>query len=225
MDKPILNQIADLVIKVGTLDDKITDTSTNVEEKDPTPYSKANVDKNPLIIADVLARTDGYIAWNDSELNMPPIGVSALDIIPTKGYNKHFHNRYAGGALDLNSLEIVEFDIDWETDASHSEFAQQFWADDPPIAQDQNSANENVDKIGGLDLVFDADAKKWGASAYEIDIAKCYFVQRDPTTGEILLDENGNEMKAKIYNSDDSLTSIIWDKDNQVWRFFAIYKE
>ena len=227
-------RIQQLENTILNLEGKLKDLSTNTEEKDPTPYTIGSINKNPIQIADINTNTDGSIFWNDSELNTPPKFLKPPD--PTKGYNKHFHTRYAGGALDINALEIVEYQIEWEgteevPNPTHSKHSQQFWGTSPDIKKVQNTKNELVDKIGNLDLVFDADSAKWGTGAYEIDIDKCYFVRRYPADSEegipgtIMLDENDKEMKAKIYNSDNTKTNIIWDKTALCWRWYSIYAE
>jgi len=218
--KTLTAHIDELLKRIEVLENKIKDTSTNTEEKDPTPYTVGSVNKTPLRIADVGINNDGSIAWNDSELNNPPLFTKPVD--PKKGYNKHFHTRYAGGALDINAVEIVEYDIEWNTDPTHSKHSQQFFGTIPIIKKMQNTKNENVDKIGNIAFIFDADSAKWGTSAFEIDIKKCYLVQKDEN-GNIELDENGNEKKALLYNADDTKTNIVWDSTAKVFRLYAIY--
>jgi hypothetical protein len=221
-NKPINEQLKDIVNNAGKINNKVLDLSANIEGKDPTPYTVGNINKNPMRIADITTNTDGSIRWNDSELNNPPLFQKILE--PKKGYNKHFHTRYAGGALDINALEIVEYDIDWDTDSTHSKHSQQFFGTIPEIKKMQNTNNENVDKIGNIAFVFDADSEKWGASAFEIDIKKCYLVQKDEN-GNIELDENGNEKKALLYNTDSTKTNVVWDKTAKCFRFYATYAE
>lgn len=218
--KTLIAHIDELLKRIDILENKAKDTSTNTEEKDPTPYTIGSVNKNPLRISDISTNSDGSILWNDSELNNPPLFVKPAE--PQKGYNKHFHTRYSGGALDINSLEIVEYDVDWNTETTRSKHSQQFWRYIPDIKKVQNTANENVNKIGNIAFVFDADSAKWGTSAFEIDIEKCYLVKKDGN-GNIELDEDGNEKKALLYNTDDTKTNIVWDKSAKCFRFYAIY--
>ena len=222
MDKTLTEQLEELYARIDALENKVADSSVNVEEKDPTPYSIGNINKIPMHIADIGVGSDGHIIWNDSELRNPPFGKKPEN--PKKGYNRHFHTRYAGGALDVQNLEIVEYNVNWGTDPDISAHNQQFWGYEPKLKTAQNSKNENVDKIGNVVFVFDADSKKWGASAFEIDIAKCFFVRKNPN-GTIMTDENDEPMRSPIFNEDKSLTSIIWDADNQCWRFYAVYAE
>lgn len=216
------NRIIELENWVIRLRTKLEDMGVNTEEKDISPYTIGSINKHPIRIGDVNTNSDGSIVWNDSELNVPPKYLKPS--IPQKGYNKHFHTRYAGGALDINSLEIVEYAIDWESSPTHSKHSQQYWGTSPEIAKVQNSENEIIEKIGTLDLVFDANSAKWGAGAYEIDVRKCYFVMKDEN-GDIELDEDGNEKRALIYNIDDTKTNIVWDKTAKCFRFYAVYAE
>ena len=219
----INQEIEELNFLINALANRIQKLSNNVETiPDIPPYSKVSGSSKQIQVSDIGTGSFGNIAWNDSELNSPPLLAEAKPPEPLKGYNKHFHTRYAGGALDINSLEIVEHDIDWDIDETHSKHSQQFWVDNPKIKKSQNSANENVDKIGTMALIFDADSVKWGASAFEIDIKKCYFVSKDEN-GNIELDENGNEKKALLYNIDDTKTNIIWDSTAKVFRLYAVY--
>ena len=223
------SQIKNLQDNIHKMNSKVKDISTNTEQKDPAPYTIGNINKKTIRIADIGTNSDGSIAWNDSELNIPAKYKKPPE--PQKGYNKHFHTRYAGGALDINSLEIVEYNIDWALSTTHSKHSQQFWGTIPTIKKAQNTKNEEIDKIGNIAFVFDADSAKWGASAFEIDIEKCYFIRRYLEDGEgykkgdIVKDENGKEMKSKIYNEDATKTSIIWDETNLCWRFYAIFAE
>lgn len=216
------DRIKELEEKYDILINKVMDISTNTEEKEASPYTIGSINKNPIHIADVGTNSDGSIAWNDSELNFPPKYTKPLD--PRKGYNQHFHTRYAGGALDINALEIVEYDIFWANDTARSKHSQQFWKTPPEIKTTQNTKNETVKKIGTLALVFDADTVQWGTSAFELDVDKCFFVQKNPD-GTIKLDSNGHEMKSKIFSTTLASNSLVWDKVNQCWKFYAVYAE
>lgn len=228
MDKPLVQQIQDLNNALEAIKAELEELSKNTAEKTAQPYTKSggNKDQSQQKSTDIstgLGQTfAGAVIWNDSELTFPAFGTKPDD--PTKGYNRHSHSRYSGGALDINTLEIVEYDIDWDVDATHHKDCQSLWKTTPAIKKTQNTNNENVDKIGSIDLVFDPDKSKWGAVAYEIDVKKCYFVLRDEN-GDIELDENGEEKKAPLYNEDESKTNIIWDKLAKCWRLYAVYAE
>jgi hypothetical protein len=239
--KTLSEQLEEIYLKIAGLENKVEDFSTNTEEKDPVPYSLGGTETKAFRISDIGTNSDGSIAWNDSELKNPPLYTKPPE--PTKGYNCHFHTRYSGGALDIKSLEIVEYDTNWSTDITHGQHSQQFWKDNPPIkkadAIDETGKSTSVDKIGNIDFIFNPNAQKWGVSTFEIDLAKCYFVLRDKD-GNLLKDVNGNEMKSLLYipkgqiNSiskqneiaqDDAKNSVVWDKTAKCWRFYAVYAE
>ena len=179
------------------------------------------------------------VLWNNGELGTPPINEEIPLIWTTKGYNKHTHSRYSGGALIKQNLEIVEYDpTDWALIVNpHS---QQFWQTNPKIRTTVTSdpSHKTVEMIGTLDVIFNPDAGtdsngnpigKWGVATLEIDVRKCNFVQRrtedgdGQKAGDIQKDENGIEMKGPLWDSDQTKSSIIWDKDSQVWRLYAAF--
>jgi len=227
-------QIAQLIAKVADMDKTVVD-------KPLQPYSKVGRLKDDAqnVVSEIETGFGGSYAskiiWNEKELTFPAFG--SKPSAPEKGYNRHSHSRFSGGALDINTLELVDYDINWETNLTHNKDCQSLWLGFPPTKIVQNSKNENVNKIGKIDFIFDADAGydannrpigKWGIATYEIDIDKCYFVRRHKTgefEGEIMLDENGNEMKAKLFDEDDVKTNLVWDKNAQKWRFYAVYAE
>jgi hypothetical protein len=218
---PTLNeQIQDLQQRIKELESKIKELSLNTENK-PVIYSISDsVDKANIRPTDIKtgrgAEYGSSIAWNDTELDRPPINAEPDE--PRFGYHKHSHDRFSGGALIKDMLEIVEYVWDTITN-KHS---QQFWTSQPQIAKEQNSHGEQVNKIGPLDLIFNADTIKWGVASYEIDVKKCYLVERD-VNGNIALDSRGNQKKSPLYNSDTTKTSVVWDSDAQVWRFYSVY--
>ena len=219
----VQDQLDALYDQIGELSDKVDDLSSNTEEKDLSPYSKAD-GYNPIQISDIRVTRDGYVVWNDSELKCPPFGQKPPD--PTIGYLRHFHTRYSGGALDVKATEMVQYNINWDTDDTHSKHSQQLWKDDPPISKTQNSKNENVDMIGTLDMMFDADNKIWGAVPHFIDVEKAYLVRINPLTKAIMHDENDVEMKSPLFNAlDDSKSCVVWDTNAKVWRFIAVYTQ
>ncbi len=228
MPKTLNQRIKELEKLVNDLKSKLDDISTNVEEKSPTPYSKVGGIRDrsqirPVDIITGLGQSMGNgIPWNDSDLVLPPYGNKPAD--PTKGYNKHTHSQYAGGAFNVEFVEFVKYDIpNWDI-SDLNPHCQQYWITQPTIQKDQNTALENVEMIGLLDLIFNPDTVKWGVSAYEIDVKKCYFVERDED-GEIKLDDNGEEMKSPLWNEDVTKNNIVWDKNGKCWRLFATYAE
>lgn len=149
---------------VVDLQSKIDDLSRNVEEKINQPYSKVGKIRDrsqnrPVDPSTGLGQIfGGNLPWNDSELKVPPMGVKPDN--PTRGYNKHFHSRYAGGALDISILELVEYDFN---PSLHNPHCQQFWASYPEIKTSENLNGDLVEHIGTLkdSLVYDPDNERW----------------------------------------------------------------
>lgn len=231
------NKIKQLEQKILELESKVKDLSKNTEETYKTPITivGGNSDRSfnrPIDIKTGMSRLlGGGMVWNDTELTIPRSDQEPD--IPTKGYNKHSHSRFSGGALIKGVIEIVEYV--WESITN--KHSQQYWQEEPEIATTVNSQGETVEKIGQLDLVFNADTGKFGTPSYEVDVEKCYLVKRRTTTvkdvngdpipgqevGDIKLDDKGNEMKSSLYSEDANKTSIVWDKNARVWRFYATY--
>jgi hypothetical protein len=227
--KMTLNEkIADLQEQLTTLSNQINAVQRDTQTPDQRPRTSIGGSKiigssNPIDPSSGRgAMSGGYVIWNNTEISSP-YGIQPE--IPTIGYNKHSHSRFSGGALIKDVLEFVEYD--WGTiDNKHS---QRFFKPGDPfpqLATEQNSDDEPIEKIGLLDLIFNPDTKTWGVSAYELDIKKCYFVEKDKD-GNIVKDENGNDKKAPIYNENQQHSSIIWDKNGReglgCWRFLAVY--
>ena len=229
-----------LVDRIKALEDQITFLQTKMEELSknlekkylpPTTITGGVQNRGLLSPVDIDAGLGSImgngVIWHDGELDFPPINAEAP--LPTKGYNKHTHSRYSGGAIIKQNFEIVEYDPTWFATITNKH-SQQFWQTDPKIKKSLNSKNESVDTIGLLDLTFNPDTLKWAVATLEIDIKACQFVQRRTTdgtggekVGDIEKDENGIEMKGPLWNSDQTKTSIIWDPDNQVFRLYAAY--
>jgi len=220
------SRIKELEDKIIALEAKIYDLSANTEEKVKAPYTVLGgpVNKsliNPFDLTSKLGMHGGTIFWNDSEVYSPN---QEQPPAPTKGYHKHSHSRFSGGALINGVLEIVEYV--WESITN--KHSQQFLTEDdqPKIAVDVNSKGETVEKIGTLDLSFNPDTQTWGCTAYEIDVTKCYLVEREidgPNVGQIKKDSKGNDMRSCLWNIDSTKSSVIWDENAQVWRFYAVY--
>lgn len=219
----INDKIKQLEDQINLLESKIKDLSANTEEKFRKPSTISGNVRSPSFNypVDTKAGMGGSLGngviWNDSELKIPRIDQEPA--APTKGYNKHSHSRYSGGALIKDMLEIVEYN--WG--AIVNKHSQQFLdLTDADILTVVNSNGQTVRKIGTLDLVFNADTETWGVAAYEIDVKKTYFVERD-INGDVALDSKGQQKKSYLYNSDTNKTSIVWDENAQCFRFYAIY--
>ena len=213
--------------KIKCLEAKIKDLTVNTEQKSKTPYTLAggNRDRTNIGAIDASAGMGQIkgsgIVWNTeelkhSQLNSEPTNPEEVD--GAKGYAKHSHSKFSGGALIVDVLEFVEYV--WGTITN--KHSQSYWKVQPEIATEKTSLGEVVEKKGKLELFFNPDTKSWGTGAYEIQVDRCYFVERD-NEGNILLDSNGNEMKSCLYDEDPMLSSIVWDKNAQKWRLQAVY--
>ena len=202
---------------------KIKDLSVNTEQKYRTPVTivgggQPQGNTCPIDIRSGLGSIKGGpVLWNDTEINAP---YGTQPPIPEIGYNKHAHSRFSGGALIKDVIEIVEY----EWGAISNKHSQGFLkpVNQPKIKKELNTKGEHVEKIGLLNLVFNPDTLSWGCPAYEIDVKKCFLVERDDN-GNIALDENGNGKKSPIYNEDQTKSGVVWDKNAQVFRFYACY--
>jgi hypothetical protein len=219
----INEQILDLQNQVNNLKATIKALSDNTENKFTKPITITGGTSKQGLAKSVDTRTGrglisgGGVVFNNTEIDAP---YGTQPTTPTIGYNKHAHSRFSGGALVKDVLEIVEFDWGIITNKHSQGFLKP--EDQPPIATEINSNGETVEKIGLLDLVFNPDTETWGVASYEIDVKKCYLVQRDEN-GDIELDENGNQMKSPLYNTNQTKTSVVWDKNAQVFRFLSVY--
>jgi len=219
-------RILELENQVRELTNKIKDLSFSIEEKTTNPYTKVGGTKNIQVSSAVDIKTGlghmkgGGIIWNDSELFTPALNQSLE--APTKGFNKHSHSKFSGGALIKDVLEIVDYDWTSIISPISNKDSQQYWPEEPQIKKILNSQAKVVDMIGKLDLIFNPDIQMWGTSAYEIDIKKCYLVERDKD-GKIVLDSKGQEKKSLLYNQDSNKTAIVWDENAACFRFYAVY--
>lgn len=188
----------------------------------------------------------GNIIFNDAELKSVPWGTQPSDAL--KGYNKHSHGRYSGGALDINTLELVEYETDEDGDIVDTEGnklnknCQSYWKNQPAISKASDGITE---KIGVLDIEFDPSSRKWITGSNMVDVERTYLVQyawydeegnevEEGTEGairQIKRDENGNDMKAPLLytasedeNENLNKSNVIWDKDAKCWRFYAVFK-
>lgn len=235
-----LNQrIERLEQQVQILLAKIRDLSFNVEEKTQGPYVVAGGTKSSATMMPIDAKTGkspilaSHVIWNDSESFRPPLNEEPD--LPEKGYNKHSHSRFSGGALIKDVLEIVEYDWDSVSPTIINKHSQQFWTEQPMIAKCKNSEGNDVEKIGTLEMEFDPNTLTWKAGITEIDVEKVYLVRKD-LEGNIMLDINGNEMKAVLLytladigtkegrNENLDKSNVWWDETARCWRFYAVFK-
>lgn len=143
------------------------------DSNDPKPYSIVGGEKDKTFTFPVDIRTGlggsygNFLPWNDAELKLPPYGEKPDD--PTEGYHKHTHSRFAGGALNIEYLELVKYNVDdWDTDENYNPHCQQFWIESPPIEVDSNG-EEKISNIFGLNssntnkpnMVWDKISKCW----------------------------------------------------------------
>ena len=223
-------RIQTLEKQISSLNTIISELASKLEATSPSPrtvtgltaskasYSPISIDSG---LGDIYG---GCIIWNTSYLQNTPYG-DKPNGTPIKGFNRHSHSRYSGGAVDLNTFEVVEYDIDWDSSTTHDKHCQDYWESDPSIVVVQKTNGENVNKIGTVDFIFNADRAKWGVAAYEINVEKCYLVKRD-ANGDIETDSNGNEMKSLLYDENNpSKSNIVWDTMAKCWRFFAVYAD
>lgn len=221
----LINKIQELEQRIKSLESKIVDLSEKTEnvrnkpesivpqlelgKQIPMPSSGTGLGKFP-------ARQGGII-WNDADASATPWGEQPPK--PERGYNKHSHSRFAGGALDIHTLELVEYE---DLDVSgHNRDCQSFWKDKPKIAKDGD-----IEKIGLLDITFDTASKKWLAGGI-IDVEKTNLVQYTVENGEkkVKKDSKNREMKAPLLGSAIDKENIVWDEIAQCWRFYAVYSD
>jgi len=208
---------------VLALSAKVADLSRNTEGTYKKPISIVGGGKDQSLTRPIDIRSGrglvsgAGVIWNNTEID----GVYGTQpTTPTIGYNKHAHSRFAGGALIKDVVEIVEY----EWGAITNKQSQGFFKpeDFPKIKKDINTKLQSVDKIGLLDLVFNPDTLTWGCPAYEIDIKKCYLVERD-INGDIALDSKGQAKRSPLYNADQTKTSIVWDENGNCFRLYCVY--
>jgi hypothetical protein len=220
-----IKELEDIIIELTA---KVEDLSRNTEGtyKKPITIVGGGRDRGQISPIDIGAGMGqilgGSLIWNTSELGNPPTNVEppVPNAITGKGYNKHAHSRFSGGALIKDVIEIVEFDF--VTTPITNKHSQQFWQTQPKIKKEVNTNGQSVDKIGLLDLVFNPDTQTWGTPAYEIDVKKCFLVERDKN-GDIALDSKGQQKRSLLYNSDTTKTSIVWDENAGCFRFYSAY--
>jgi len=233
----INEEIKQLKQQIASLQSKVNDLSKNLENKSIVPYSKVkNIDMSQVMPVDPKVGFGlGILPWNDAEIIKPPSNAQPEE--PSKGYNKHGHSRYAGGALDISTLELVEYETDDNGNLLDEEgeilnkHTQQFWSRNGKVKtvekKTEDGQSEFIPKIGNLDIEFDVSTQKWVAGGKYIDVENTYLVRKDPETGEIMTTgEDEVEMKSPLLDtSDDSKSSVVWDDEANVWRFYAVFAE
>ena len=223
MAENLSRKIKELENKIKTLESKVMDLSKKTEAKRIKPESRV-----PLLNLGVIGRPlpstgtglgklfarQGNIIWNDADTQRIAFGIQPPD--PEKGYNKHGHSEFAGGALDIHTLQLVEYEtqdpevenpiiLDSEGEPVNKH-CQAYWKIKPNIKKEGD-----VEKIGLLDIEFDAVDRKWVAGAGMIDVEKTYLVQyiykledvevpegTEGATKEIRKDKKGKPMKAPL---------------------------
>lgn len=223
-------RIEQLEKEVLQLTAKLKDLTQNTESKFNKPVSLVGGirDRSSIRPIDQTSGLNqnlgGAVIWNSSEINVTPEDgepVNPETSAGAKGYNKHSHGRFSGGALLADNLEIVQYDF--VVTPVTNKNSQAYWNPKPLIKKMMTADKSKlVEMIGKLDLVFSPEKGMWSVSSYEIDVKNCYLVERDKD-GLIVLDSKGQEKKSTLYNDDTTKSSVIWDENGNCWRFFAIY--
>jgi len=187
MPENIRQKIDNLEREIKSLRSKLQALEDRKDSRFILPYSKIGLGKSPAqrFPTDISAGLGGskgsFLPWNDLELVRPGYGTILATTAPAKAYHKHSHSEYSGGALDVNTLKLVEYDTDGngniigEGGTSLNRHCQQFWKEDPVIAKTASG----IEKIGLLDIEFDEATQKWlaGGKADYIDVENTYLVQ------------------------------------------------
>lgn len=139
-------KLKDLVQKTETkrLKPESRRSKINLSKQTPLPSTGTGLGKLP-------ARA-GNVIFNDADAQNIPFGTQPNDA--TKGYNKHFHGRFCGGALDINTLEIVEYDL-----TGYNKDCQAYWKESPDIEEDENG-EQKLSSIAD-NMVWDSENKVW----------------------------------------------------------------
>ena len=154
----------------------------------------------------------GNLVWNNVEVAIPKYGETPA--VPSKGYLKHSHSEYSGGALDINTLELVEYDCfhgGADVSGDFNKHCQQFWLTEPAIRTsshaDGDIGAEGVEKIGKLDISFDGDNRKWVAGISQIDVRETTFI------------DTVDDHSAVLYPY-----SVTWNTYTNAWGFYAVFR-
>jgi hypothetical protein len=215
-------KIIELENKIRVLENTLTQLQGEVSKtKLPSPSNSATGrSKGTTVSVDLASGLggvyNGKIIWNDLEQDLPMICPSTSPAA-TKGYHKHSHSQYSGGALDIANLMLVEYQLN----TSLNPDCQSYWN-----GQEVIKKQDGIDKLGKLAVVFNPLLGYWGTAAYEIDIKACKFVEYDKNddgTLTVALDTNGEPKSAPLWNVDETKTSIVWDKNAKCWRLYAAF--
>ena len=236
----LTERVLQLESQVDYLTEVLSELGYKIQTNKTTPTTKLSgasekSTNSPMDMGAGRSDMSSAVIWNDAEGRKP--AAWSKPIQPTTGYNKHSHSRYSGGALDINTLELVEYDIEllttavsgvdnlYEWDSStYNKHCQNFWLALPSIKTAQNTAKENVKKIGTLDIEFDADRKKWVTGGNDINVKTTMLVEYDEN-GAVAIDSRGHKKKAPLWNVDASKTNVVWDANAACWRMFAVYAD
>lgn len=222
MAKTLEDRIRLLESQIDTLKSELNNQRNKIK-KYKKPHSTNKAKKKMLIAGDPGHNSEVLTVWNDAEAKRPALNEKPDE--PNRAYNRHMHSRYSGGALAIGVLEIVEYDIDWDEDEARSKHSPGYWQSDPPIKKVQNAQGENVSKIGNLDINFNPETGKWEAGGSNIDVEDTQFLKYN-ASGQIETDGNGNEKSAPLFvDGDTDKQNVVWDSDNQTWRFYAVYAD
>ena len=151
------DKIKKLELEVDSLITTLTALGAKVESKYIKPITQIGQETDKATIRGVPpitgagASMGGGLVWNDIDLQIPPCNVKPG--LPTKGYNQHTHSEFAGGALDVNSLELIEYDL-----SDYNIHCRQSQAN-PPVLKD----SKGIDKYSTLEdnFVWDEFSQKW----------------------------------------------------------------
>jgi len=116
----------------------------NTSQRTPMPSTGTGLGKMPGASANII--------WNDADAQLVPWGQQPP--IPSKGYNKHSHSEFSGGALDINTLKLVEYEFDGQNPD-----CQSYWKTPPSIKKDENG--EEQISILADNMVWDKENKVW----------------------------------------------------------------
>lgn len=221
--------------RIKSLESKIINLSSNTEDKRQKPESKVGqidlAKQSPLPSSGTglgkLPGRPGNVIWNDGDASVTPWGQQPP--APTKGINKHSHSEFAGGALDIHTLELVEYETqDTEVEdpvivdqygSPLNKHCQAFWKIPPKIKQTESG----ISKIGYLDITFDETNKKWLAGGI-IDVEKTLLLKKEED-GTISRDGKDEEMKSVLLGDGEDNKNVVWDDIAKCWRFYAVYAD